>query len=79
MEKKINWTCLNSNEQENIRETIYMENDKFERLNENDVKKIYRICKYFEKFNALIKNNKFNEDQKVKNFLKIYKEDLDTL
>ena len=56
-----------------------MENDKFERLNENDVKKICRVCKYFEKFNALIKNNEFNEDQKVKNFLKIYKEDLDTL
>ena len=59
--KTINSTCLILNEQENIQETIYMENDKLEHLNESDIKKNCCVCKYFQKFNVVTKNNEFNE------------------
>ena len=38
-----------------------MENDKLEHLNESDIKKNCCVCKYFQKFNVVTKNNEFNE------------------
>ena len=53
--KTINSTCLILNEQENIQETIYMENDKLEHLNESDIKKIAASVNIFKNLMLLLK------------------------